>query len=179
MPKHTAFDLAHYELEDDELLQDDILVFVPKNPFRIHPDKNRTSRVLLSRYDDQRWWLINKSIAKAYRVPKLWRARLYHATLEDGTNFLLPVTEPRSSGSDWHDSLSQAVELGRKQWVKAISENDCYRIETPNIRRDPRWIDGDWPDFMEVAFQHLRIDADAQARPLFRSRAKSIVTEEA
>lgn len=178
MRKPTAFDMSQYELENDELLQDDILVFVPRNPFRVHPNKNRTSRVLLSRYDDHRWWLINKLIAKAYRVNKLWRARLYHATLEDGTNFLLPVTEPRSSGSDWHDSLNQAVELGRKQWVRAVPEDDCYRLETPNIRREPQWMEGEWPDFMEVAFQNLRIDTDQHASRLFRPRAKSTVTEE-
>ncbi|MBS0349129.1 MAG: hypothetical protein JSR69_22000 [Proteobacteria bacterium] len=178
MRKPPPFDLPQYELEDDELLQDDMLVFVPKNSFRIHPDKTRTSRVLLSRYDNQRWWLINKSIARTYRVPKLWRARLYHAALEDGTNFLLPVTEPRSSGSDWHDSLNQAVKLGRKQWVRAIPEEDCYRLETPNIRREPQWMEGEWPDFMEAAFDSLRIDTDHQAIGLFRPRAKSIITEE-
>lgn len=178
MSKPKPFILSDYELDDDELLQDDILVFVPKNPFRIHPKKTRSSRVLLSRHDNQRWWLINKAIAKTYRVTNLWRARLYHATLEDGTNFLLPVTEPRSSGSDWYDSLNQAVELGRKQWVKAISEEDCYRIETPNIRRDPIWIEGEWPDFMEAAFEHQRIDTDQQASRLFKARAKSVIAEE-
>lgn len=178
MRNAPAFDLADYALEDSELLQDDILVFVPKNPFRIHPDKSRTSRVLLSRHDERRWWLVSKAIARSYRVTNLWRAKLYHAVLEDGTNFLIPVTEPRSSGMDWHDSLSQAVELGRKQWVKAISENGCYRIETPNIRREPQWMEGEWPDFMEVAFQHLRIDNDQHASGLFRPRAKSIITEE-
>lgn len=178
MRKPAAFNMSEYELEDDELLQDDMLVFVPKNPFRIHSDKTRTSRVLLSRHDNQRWWLINKSIARTFRVPRLWRARLYHATLEDGTNFLLPVTEPRSFGSDWHDSLSQAVELGRKQWVKATAEEDCYRIDTPNIRREPQWMEGDWSEFMEAAFANLRIDTDQQASRLFRPRAKSVITEE-
>lgn len=178
MRNATTFDLADYELEDSELLQDDILVFVPKNPFRIHPDKCRTSRVLLSRHDERRWWLVRKAIARSYRVSNMWRAHLYHAVLEDGTNFLLPVTEPRSDGTDWYDSLNQAVELGRKQWVKAISEKGIYRIETPNIRREPQWMEGDWRDFMEVAFQHLRIDTDQQAGELFRPRAKSIITEE-
>lgn len=68
MRNTSAFDLADYELEDSELLQDDILVFVPKNPFRIHSDKCRTSRVLLSRHDNQRWWLVRKAIARSYRV---------------------------------------------------------------------------------------------------------------
>jgi len=178
MRKPTTFTLQDYELGDDEILQDDIPVFVPQNPFRIHPDRSRTSRVLLSRYDDQRWWLINKNIAKAYRVPKLWRAKLYHATLEDGMNFLLPITEPKSPGSGWYESLNQAVDLGRKQWVRAISDDGRYRLETPSLWHEPRWIEGDWPDFMEVAFQQLRIDTDQQAGELFRPRAKSIITEE-
>lgn len=177
MSEAPAFNLADYELDDNELVQDDILVFVPRNPFRIHHDKTRTSRVLLSRHDG-RWTLIRKTIARRYKVSKLWRARLYHATLEDGTNFLLPVTEPRSDGGDWFDSLNQAVELGRKQWVKAIPEEDCYRLETPNIRHEPLWMEGEWPEFMEAAFQNLRIDTDQHASRHFRPRAKSIITEE-
>jgi hypothetical protein len=136
MRNSPAFVMTNYELDNGELLQDDILVFVPRNPFRIHHDKTRTSRVLLSRHGG-RWSLVNKAIARTYKVPKLWRARLYHAVLEDGTNFLLPVTEPRSDGRDWYDSLNQAVELGRKQWVKAIPEEDCYRLDTRNSWKSP------------------------------------------
>lgn len=175
------FRLGNFELSDEDCDQDSVPVMIPRSPFRIHPDKSRTSRVILSRFDRRHWWLVDKAVARSCRVPRRWVSTLHHACLEDGTNFILPLTEPREGYEGWFQSLKQAIALARKQWVVAEPDADerTYNIKPHNNGwAGPRWLAGDWSDYVELAFYDHTITSHQQAKSLFQSRCRHPIEED-
>lgn len=165
-----AFNLADYAIDGKVEGQDSIPVFVTKRPFRIHPDQSRVTRVYLSRFDDKNWWLIRTRVKKAIHIPKLWVADLHHGVLEDGTNFILPLTHPHQGCNGYHDSLKTAIEKARSVWCKATTntdERDYDILISRDNRSEPSWLDGEWSDFIEAAFQEYTIQTIEQAATLF------------
>jgi hypothetical protein len=176
-----AFNLADYAIDEEIEVQDSIPVFVTKQRFRIHPDIRRVIRVYLSRLDDKNWWLVKNSVKKATKIPKLWLADLHHGVLEDGTNFILPLTHPHHGYNGYHDSLKTAIEKARSVWCRVVTnttERDYNILISRNNRSEPVWLDGPWSDFIEVAFQDYTINTIEQAATLSPSSRRHNLPEE-
>jgi hypothetical protein len=184
MNSAPAFDLADFELSEGDCHQDSIPVMIPRSPFKTHPDPNRVSKVILSRFDKRHWWLVNKEVARTVPVPRPWVSILHHAVLQDGTNFILPLTLPRDRNGyeDWYNTLKKAIGMARKQWVTVEPDSDSrsYRILADNNSWvKPSWMAGDWQDFVEVGFYDRTITIPEQAEILFQRHSRQPIEEEA
>ncbi|MFZ4535930.1 hypothetical protein [Propionivibrio sp.] len=181
MSDNIPFKLADYTIGDDVEGQDSIPVFITKQPFRIHPDKSRVTRVHLSRFDEKNWWLVKSAVKKAMKVPRYWVADLHHGVLEDGTNFIMPLTHPHHGCEGYYDSLKKAIDKARSAWCKVTTDNDerTYNVGiNSKLWAEPSWLDGEWSDFIEVAFQESTIDTLEQAKALFEPFLRRRITEE-
>lgn len=179
MSKPAVFRLDDFVVAEG---QTDVPICIPKSPFRIHPDKNRTAGpVYLSRAGDE-WWLVHPDVLDTYRVPRLWQAELFQGIWPDGRTFILPLTYPRPNCGGWFDTLQQAIQLARTQWITIESDSDqgCYLI-TPAKKAGGaiEWPECDFADVVEVAFDgHIILTPQEAMARLARNKGKRPVREE-
>jgi len=119
----------------------EIEIALPKGPFRIHPDVNRTAGPLLCTYENARWWLAHPGgVTPRQLSPAAW-VDLYEGVLADGTRFLMPVFRYDSDeSSDPHAFLSEAVRLARSQWIViegGIHEEECRIVPAREKLAEP------------------------------------------
>lgn len=153
MSETCVFELEAFRAEEGQI---DVPVCTPTGPFRVRPGKDRGfGPVYLSRYDEQ-WWLVSKDVVDRFRVPNLWKADLYEAVRADGTYFVLPLTHPRPGCVDWYDTLLEAIQRARKEWIISESDRELrrYHIRTETRKKlsAPEWLDCDFTELVEVAF---------------------------
>jgi hypothetical protein len=118
----------------------------PKKPqfFRTHVDESMTfSAMLLEQKESRETYVVLPQVAQ--ELSELMRPVQLHAAIDRQNNpFLIPVPLPGEDGNrnPWHESLAQAVELAKTQWLR-ISANmpmdayDVFVAEGPLT--DPEW----------------------------------------
>jgi hypothetical protein len=149
--------------------------------FRVNPAKDRLAGPFKLVFFDHEWWLIHPDVASQHRFPNLWCAELYEAIYEDGRTFVIPVTHPLSGREGWYETLNQAIQLARKQWVSIESDRtqDCYLIYPQGKTRlgAPSWLEGDFSDLVDLAFTDRTITTLAQARAKWPKATKRVICE--
>ena len=180
-----SFNEARFKARSDASVLN-VPIWIPGKPFRIHPDRERMwSDVYLSRAGDQ-WWLIDAEVVEdgQVHIPKLWRGDLYEGVLASGKSFVLPVTFPLDGiHMDWHESLTYAASLGRKEWVTAVSDKSkgCF-IVTPEKQKLPEpdgWLDCEFGEVIEFAFgDHIILSKEDAIAKLPRKSRRTVREEE-
>lgn len=132
----------------------------PKKPqfFRIHTADNMTfSGMILEDKEARESYLVVPEVAQ--EIIELVRPVMLYAAIDRQNNvFLIPVPLPGEDGTrnPWHESLAQAVELGKLKWIR-ISANmhvggyDVYVAEAK--LPEPEWPPYDIDKLVEVAFR--------------------------
>ena len=140
-------------------LPDDIKIAIalPKGPFRIHPDAQRTAGPLLCTYENGRWWLAHpEGVAPGQLGAAAW-VNFYEGILADGTSFLMPVFRYHNDeASDPHGFLSEAVRLARTEWVViegVLHEEECRVVPVRECIADPVcWSRYALADLIDIGF---------------------------
>lgn len=180
MSDKSEFDLENFRATEEG--QTEIPVCVPTGPFRVRPGMDRSiEAVFVSRHNDQ-WWLVSADVESRFRVPRLWKADLYEAVRADGSYFILPITHPRPGCEDYYDTLQEARQRARKEWVIAESDRDqkCYHISTATRKNlsPPEWLECDFAKLVEAAFEGRIIHTVKDAERCFGKRASRRVLDE-
>ena len=182
--KSQGFDIARFAASSSGLAPG-IPVCVPKTAFRIHPDRERTVSNIYIAHVNGKWWIIAADVVEdeGIDIQNLWRADLYEGIRPDGQRFVLPVTLPTwTDKTDWHDSLTQAVKLARKKWVtvEADKVNQCFDVtsEKPMKAGPDDWIDDEFSDVLELAFQGHIIYTRKEAMTKLRKPSRREISED-
>lgn len=141
-----------------------VLVTVPvKKPnkatfFRIRDGEEwEFPALILERKEDNETYLVTADVAEL--VNGLVRAAmLYLAVDRKGNPTLVPVPLPGIDGrrNIWHESLLQAVELGKAKWVRVVPNmpagaNDV--LEAQSVLDEPQWPANTMDQLVEIAFR--------------------------
>ena len=132
----------------------------PKKPqfFRTHVDENMTfSAMLLEQKESRETYVVLPEVAQ--ELSELVRPVQLHAAIDRQNNpFLIPVPLPGEDGNrnPWHESLAQAVELAKTQWLRisanmAMGAYDVFVAEGP--LPDPEWPELTIDVLIQVAFR--------------------------
>ena len=180
MLKPHEFNLDDFSIDASSQIH--LPVCIPHNiPFRTHPDSERTTTVFLSRAGDE-WWLIHPKVVERYRIPRLWQADLYEGVQENGTSFVLPVTYPLPGCETWYESLSNVVQLARKQWVSIESDKEqaCYNLLPSKKKWQalPAWLEATFAEVVEFAFLDRIITTGDEAKARLPKTSKRRNVEE-
>lgn len=120
-----------------------VRVFIPKKPFRIHPQPGFPCRIW---YDPEagQWLIFHVDVARHSFDGglKLSKATLYPGVDQSGALFLLPVVEPVEGGpTSWHDAWSAIIPVARTRWVTVTKNQRAQRHDWAGAGDfgTPRW----------------------------------------
>ena len=99
------------------------------------------------------------------RIKYLSYATLFLGITETGETFVLPVTEPwKGYPYSWRDSLLEAVNITRKEWVKIDinTQAKCHEIiDQKPSRTQPNWPPESFEEILQEAFPgEFYVDSD-------------------
>ena len=132
----------------------------PKKPqfFRTHVDENMSfNAMLLEQKESRETYVVVPEVAQ--ELSELVRPVQLNAAIDRQNNpFLIPVPLPGEDGNrnPWHESLAQAVELAKTQWLRisanmAMGAYDVFVAEGP--LPDPEWPELTIDVLIQVAFR--------------------------
>jgi hypothetical protein len=152
------FKLTEFAAHDDHLVEE-VKVCIPQTAFRIHPEKSHMmGLVILKRFEDN-WYLVHPQVAKTFQMPHLWRAALYEGVKSNGASFVLPLTNARPGRENRYDSLKEAINDARRQWIRVESDHDQDTwAAIPQASKQlaavrPTWFEGGFSALIELAFR--------------------------
>lgn len=129
--------------------------------FRIHPDLVITVDVFDCKEDG--YLYLVKQDALPFLLGLTKRVILHVGVTQNGTPFLLPVTQPDENGiwNSWHQSTSRVAIAAKKDWVRMQSNRNIsgYEIhKAEGIRLEPQWPDMTLEEYLSKAFADRMID---------------------
>ena len=128
------------------------------NFFRCHPADDMTyPTMLLEQKESNESYLVVPEVAQ--EISELVRRVEMFTAIDRHNNVLLiPVPLPGDDGNrnPWHESLAQAVELSKENWIR-ISANmrlGCYDVFVAEATlSEPEWPEYSMKTILEVAFR--------------------------
>jgi hypothetical protein len=135
--------------------------------FRVHKKLEYPAYVL--DWEDERIsYLITPQIAEL--IPNQVKYKiLYVAIYETGSPFLLSVIQPDSEGrwNNWHQSLSEAVTLAKKQWIRLEADLTTQGYNIIHAIGDygaPEWPNMTIEQYLAIAFKNTQIKDENHPR---------------
>lgn len=126
--------------------------------FRAHKSAEMTfSAMFLEQKESRESYLVMPEIAQV--ISELVRPVMLHAAIDRQNNmFLIAVPLPDEAGTrnPWHESLAQAVELGKVKWLRltANMHTGCYDVyEAEGTLPEPEWPEHNIDALVQVAFR--------------------------
>lgn len=132
----------------------------PRRPhfFRTNPSADMAfGGMLLQQKEKEESYLVMPNVAE--QISELVQpVDLFTAIDRQNNVFLIPVPRPGESGSrnPWHESLFQALELAKENWIRigANMHTGGYDVfEAQVALSEPDWPDHDIGKLVEVAFR--------------------------
>ncbi len=131
-----------------------------QNFFRTHPDLEFPAYILFWD-EDGTSYLIHPDVVDL--VPNQVKFKmLYPGIYTSGTVFLTAVVQPDSEGkwNNWHESLSLAVNVSRKKWVRLEADMTAQSYNV--IEAEADFGEPDWPEltmqqYLDKAFKTTQI----------------------
>lgn len=160
--KNQKFNLSNFVHNQTEDLESPPRVCIPRDPFRIHPDKSRKASVFLT-WKNERWYLVAKDVAEEFCLSSVRRAEIYEGVFLNGKTFLLPITLTNDPEyASWGDSLLESVPKARRHWVELEKDKDFNRHESrilKTMKETPNWSELEFEEIVALAFYDRIIDS--------------------
>lgn len=133
--------------------------------FRVRSDY-RLKTLLLTLQDTGETYLVLPELHQALWDCKFCRiSTLFACVTRDGTPFLWPIPMAPRNGkwSEWHRSAWDIALKAQYAWTRVESAISKYvgfhDGRPPEQQQQPVWPDLEFRDWLELAFQHFRIDS--------------------
>ncbi len=129
------------------------VVNTPKQPFTRIPGHSMDAYVYFDP-DENQWYLIKTALAGA--SPKFAQAKLFHCVYPDGSDFILPITQPLPGQSPhWCQSMTDIIRQAKTHWVNVRKNTleKCYDLAHKKLcQHVPYTADYTMEESLGVAF---------------------------
>lgn len=140
--------------------------------FRVHGSVDMTFPTLILEIKETReTYLVYPDVAQV--ISELVRPVMLLVAIDRQNNiFIIPVPLPGESGTrnQWHESLAQAAEMSKKEWVRIVANMHIGSYEVhvaTGVLAEPDWPEENLDELIKIAFRG-KIISDAN-HPIVQS----------
>lgn len=132
--------------------------------FKIHPNMDYPAYLLVWEEDGSSYLVHPDMVPEISRQIKfvILHVAMYYSPNLSHNIFLIPVPQPDSEGkwNNWHESLSVAVAIAKKKWVRLEPNKSIQGYDVINAEGDlgtPVWPDIPMERILAIAFKNNQI----------------------